>query len=93
MVSHEDFHGSLINGTEFADHKTIASRLNTPRKCLNFASSAQHFFRCLKLLQGRQLKVEFASFYLFSCTSRLNLHGASNANVRCINLKKSAGTL
>ena len=93
---------TLDNGTEFADHKTIASRLNAPvyfahphspwergtnentnrllrqyfskktkatyswayladcrqkintrpRKCLSFASPAQHFFRCLKLLQG-----------------------------------------
>ena len=93
---------TLDNGTEFADHKTIASRLNAPvyfahphspwergtnentnrllrqyfpkktkavytaayladcrqkintrpRKCLSFASPAQHFSRCLKLLQG-----------------------------------------
>ena len=93
---------TLDNGVEFADHKTIAKRLNAtvyfahphspwergtnentnrllrqyfpkkskaiytaayladcrqkintrPRKCLNFASPAQHFFRCLKLLQG-----------------------------------------
>ena len=28
-------------------------KINTkPRKCINFASPAQHFFRCLKLLQG-----------------------------------------
>ena len=93
---------TLDNGVEFADHKTIANRLNAPvyfahphspwergtnentnrllrqyfpkktkatytstyladcrqkintrpRKCLNFASPAQHFSRCLKLLQG-----------------------------------------
>ena len=93
---------TLDNGVEFADHKTIASRLNAPvyfahphspwergtnentnrllrqyfpkktkatytasyladcrqkintrpRQCLNFASPAQHFSRCLKLLQG-----------------------------------------
>ena len=93
---------TLDNGTEFADHKTIANRLNAPvyfahphcpwergtnentnrllrqyfpkktkaiytsayladcrqklntrpRKCLNFASPAQHFSSCLKLLQG-----------------------------------------
>ena len=94
---------TLDNGTEFADHKTIAKRLNAPvyfahphspwergtnentnrllrqyfpkktkatyslayladcrqkintrpRKCLNFASPAQHFSRCLKLLHRR----------------------------------------
>ena len=93
---------TLDNGVEFADHKTIANRLNAPvyfahphspwergtnentnrllrqylpkktkatyslayladcrqkintrpRKCLNFASPVQHFFRCLKFLQG-----------------------------------------
>ena len=93
---------TLDNGVEFADHKTIANRLNAPvyfahphspwergtnentnrllrqyfpkktkatyslafladcrqkintrpRKCLNFASPAQHFFCCLKFLQG-----------------------------------------
>ena len=94
---------TLDNGTEFADHKTIASCLNVsvyfahphspwergtnentnrllrqyfpkktkatytaayladcrqkintrPRKCLNFASPAQQFFRCLNLLHRR----------------------------------------
>lgn len=93
---------TLDNGTEFADHKTLAKRLNAPvyfahphspwergtnentnrllrqyfpkktkatyslayladcrqklntrpRKCLNFASPAQHFSRCLEFLQG-----------------------------------------
>ena len=38
---------------ENTNKRNCRQKINTrPRKCLNFASLAQHFFRCLKLLQG-----------------------------------------
>ena len=41
----------VIDSAILADcHQKINTR---PRKCLNFASPAQHFFRCLKLLHQR----------------------------------------
>ena len=71
-------------------------KINTrPRKCLNFASPAQQFFRCLKLLQGGHLKVELTRLTLDCIENILSQYPENNQPIiilhgdhgRCLSLK------